>query len=71
MRCRPIAEPNTIASTMAVPMPRQPHMPFRQVALQHRLVRMQRIVIDGDDGVDRIFGDGFGDLEISAILAEC
>src|SRR3954447_771058 len=26
--CSPIAEPNTIASTIAVPMPRQPHRPF-------------------------------------------
>jgi hypothetical protein len=34
------------------------------------MVRMQRIVIDGDDGADRIFRDGFGDLEISAILAD-
>ena len=25
---RPNAEPNTIASTIAVPMPRQPHRPF-------------------------------------------
>ena len=46
-----------------------PHA-LRQVALQHRLVRMQRIVIDGDDGADRIFRDGLGDLEISAILAD-
>ena len=43
---------------------------LRQVALQHRLVRMQRIVIDGDDGADRIFRDGFGDLEISEVLAD-
>src|SRR6476620_10492041 len=26
--CRPMAEPNTIASTIAVPMPRHPHMPL-------------------------------------------
>ena len=46
-----------------------PHA-LRQVALQHRLVRMQRIVIDGDDGADRIFGDGLGDLEISEVLTD-
>ena len=46
-----------------------PHA-FRQVALQHRLVRMQRIVIDGDDGAGRIFRDGLGDLEISEVLAD-
>ena len=26
--CSPIAEPNTIASTITVPIPRQPHRPF-------------------------------------------
>ena len=46
-----------------------PHA-LRQIALQHRLVRMQRVVKDGDDGADRIFGDGFGNLEISKILAD-
>ena len=43
---------------------------LRQVALQHRFARMQRIVIDRDDGADRIFRDGFGDLEISEVLAD-
>ena len=32
--------------------------------------RMQRVVIDGDGGADRIFGDGLGDLEIFAVLAD-
>ena len=43
---------------------------LRQIALQHRLVRMQRIVVDGDGRADRIVRDGLGDLEIAAVLAD-
>ncbi len=43
---------------------------LRQIALQHRFLRMQRIVIDRDDGADRIFRDGLGDLEIAEVFAD-
>jgi hypothetical protein len=41
-----------------------------QVALQHSLVRMQRIVIDHDDVACRIFRDGLRHLEIAEVFAD-
>ena len=44
--------------------------PLRQVALQHRLLRMLRIVVDHDDGPSWIFRDGLRHLEIAEVLAD-
>src|SRR5207302_323836 len=43
---------------------------LRQVALQYRLARMPRIVIDGDGGADRITRKGLRDLEVAEVLAK-
>ena len=43
---------------------------LRQIALQHRLARMARIVIDGDGGADRITRKSFRDLEIAEVFAD-
>jgi hypothetical protein len=59
-----------IAITMAEPMPRQPHRPLGQVAFQHRLIGMTRIVVDRDDAAGRVFRQLLGDLEIAEVLAD-
>ena len=45
-------------------------MPFGRSRSSTASLRMQWIVVDGDDGADRIFRDGLGDLEISEVLAD-
>jgi len=41
-----------------------------QIALQHGLIGMARIVIDGDDAAGGIFRQLLGDPEIAEILAD-